>query len=71
MLRTNYLSTIKQAFRVHKIVALLGPRQCGKTTLAREYFAQENGQSEHYFDLENAVLLKRQFFLHGGQDGRE
>jgi predicted AAA+ superfamily ATPase len=29
------------------ILALLGPRQCGKTTLARDF------QFEHYFDLEN------------------
>src|SRR5512137_1177699 len=29
------------------VTALIGPRQCGKTTLAREFAAN------HYFDLEN------------------
>jgi predicted AAA+ superfamily ATPase len=29
------------------VTALLGPRQCGKTTIAREF------QFDHYFDLEN------------------
>jgi predicted AAA+ superfamily ATPase len=32
------------------VVALLGPRQCGKTTLAREFLAPT---SSHYFDLED------------------
>lgn len=35
------------------IVALLGPRQCGKTTLARQFV---DGESEHFFDLEDPVV---------------
>jgi uncharacterized protein len=35
--RPNYLEKIKIQFLSHKIVALLGPRQCGKTTLARQF----------------------------------
>ena len=38
------------------MVALLGPRQCGKTTLAREFVAPD---SLNYFDLENPVSLAR------------
>jgi predicted AAA+ superfamily ATPase len=37
-------------------VALLGPRQCGKTTLARQL--AERSKS-NYFDLENPVDLAR------------
>ena len=53
MRRDNDLSHIKEAFCTSKIVAILGPRQCGKTTLARSYFKNNNGLSEQYFDLEN------------------
>jgi len=38
---------IKRLLRQFPVTALLGPRQCGKTTLAREFNAK------HYFDLEN------------------
>jgi predicted AAA+ superfamily ATPase len=37
-------------------VALLGPRQCGKTTLAREIVAPD---SPRYFDLEDPTSLAR------------
>ncbi len=52
--RERYLKEIHQAFEVHPVIALLGPRQCGKTTLARLY--QEKFQNELMFtsfDLEN------------------
>jgi predicted AAA+ superfamily ATPase len=54
--RTNYLQYIRQAFVMHPIVALVGPRQCGKTTLARQYIqhiSQQNTPDIHYFDLED------------------
>ena len=61
MLRPSYHQRIKQAFAVHPVVALLGPRQCGKTTLANQYaetfdipLAKIN-----YFDLENFEDLAR------------
>ena len=51
--RPRALARIARSFGVHPAVALLGPRQCGKTTLAREFVA---GQSEWtFFDLESAV----------------
>jgi predicted AAA+ superfamily ATPase len=47
---------VERAFGVHPIVSLLGPRQCGKTTLARMIA----GSSEcTYFDLEDPVDLRR------------
>ena len=52
--RERFLQDIHQAFEVHPVIALLGPRQCGKTTLARLYqerFGHE--MSFSYFDLEN------------------
>jgi predicted AAA+ superfamily ATPase len=59
MQREIYLESIKEAFRTSPIVAILGPRQCGKTTLARQYFAANQGLPEHYFDLENPLDLER------------
>ncbi len=59
MERSTYLGKIKAAFEISKVVALLGPRQCGKTTLARQYFKQEQGQIQNYFDLENPTDLSR------------
>ncbi len=38
-----------------RITALLGPRQCGKTTLARQF----SGERENYFDLEDPLDLAR------------
>jgi len=54
--RPNTLAHIAHSFRVHSIVALLGPRQCGKTTLARIIEKQEPCT---YFDLENPVDSRR------------
>jgi predicted AAA+ superfamily ATPase len=48
--RTFYLNQIATALRRSPIVALLGPRQVGKTTLARA-FAQ--GKTTTFFDLES------------------
>lgn len=56
--RTSYLSQIKKNFKVTRIVGLLGPRQCGKTTLAKEYQKLENLKVQ-YFDLENPVDLEQ------------
>ncbi|MCB0321906.1 MAG: AAA family ATPase [Bdellovibrionales bacterium] len=39
-------------FQSHSIVALLGPRQAGKTTLARQYAAQSSS-TVSFFDLED------------------
>lgn len=52
--RKEYIKRIKIALGRSRAVALLGPRQCGKTTLAREIV---NIQSPNYFDLEDPSSL--------------
>lgn len=58
--RKTYLHELKQAFVVHPIVAILGPRQCGKTTLAKQYI-ETLGKliPQNYFDLEDPQDLER------------
>ena len=51
------LGRIRDAFSVHPVAALTGPRQCGKTTLARQVAAATPGST--YFDLEAAVDRRR------------
>ena len=58
MLRNQYLKKIAYLFQVNPVVALLGPRQCGKTTLARQYLEAHPGPV-HYFDLENPIHLEQ------------
>jgi len=47
---------VRSALRRSPVVALLGPRQCGKTTLARSI---EGVAENRYFDLERAADLAR------------
>lgn len=47
---------VRAALRRSRVVALIGPRQCGKTTLAREFVAPG---SLNYFDLEDPQSLAR------------
>jgi hypothetical protein len=57
--RKYYLQKIEKLFRSHKAVALLGARQCGKTTLSRLYArSYPNQEHIHVFDLENSVDLE-------------
>lgn len=55
--RPNAIDRIIAAFRVHPAVTLVGPRQCGKTTLARMITAHEPEFT--FFDLESAVDRRR------------
>lgn len=50
------LTLVRTALKRSRIVALLGPRQCGKTTLARQFVDVE---SLNYFDLEDPQSLAR------------
>jgi len=61
MLRPNLEWEIQQGFEAASVVALLGPRQCGKTTLARDYFEKHATDLDKaaFFDLENPVDLRR------------
>lgn len=54
--RPDALNSVLRVFRVHPIAALLGPRQCGKTTLARMIAEREPCT---YFDLESPVDIRR------------
>jgi len=54
--RQEALNNITHALRIHPIATLLGPRQCGKTTLARMLAERE---ACTYFDLENPVDTRR------------
>lgn len=54
--RRGDIEQIRDALRRSRVVALLGPRQCGKTTLARQFVPVE---SLNYFDLEDPVSLAR------------
>lgn len=57
--REHFLSKIKQLFEIFPIVAILGPRQCGKTTIARQYSTQLTQPPQNYFDLEDIEDLGR------------
>jgi predicted AAA+ superfamily ATPase len=59
MLRIKPLNAIIEHFQIHKICALLGPRQCGKTTLADYFAAQNNIPRVNRFDLEDPLDLQR------------
>ena len=59
ILRTKELTLLEKRFSVAPIVALVGPRQCGKTTLAHQFAKQHPNQPVHFFDLENPEDLKR------------
>jgi predicted AAA+ superfamily ATPase len=54
--RPHAIHRVRNVFRVHPIAALLGPRQCGKTTLARMIAEREHSA---FFDLENPVDIRR------------
>lgn len=56
--RDDYLNKISKAFTVHPVVAILGSRQCGKTTLAR-LFAETQTSEVTVFDLEDPAHLAR------------
>lgn len=58
--RKEYIQQIELGFSVHSVVALLGPRQCGKTTLASEYQTHLGlaKQLVHKFDLEDPADLQ-------------
>ena len=54
--RVKLILRLRQALHRSRVVALLGPRQCGKTTLARQIVPAD---SANYFDLENPRDLVR------------
>ncbi|MBP6869842.1 ATP-binding protein [Candidatus Babeliales bacterium] len=57
MERSRYLELIQLHFRVHSVCAILGARQVGKTTLARQ-FAEKSELKVIFFDLEDPDHLR-------------
>lgn len=55
--RSDYLSKINELLEINPVVALVGPRQVGKTTLAREIANQF--ESCTFLDLENPQSVAR------------
>ena len=56
--RDEHIQDIRRQLRRQPIVGLLGPRQIGKTTVARA-IADTNGRAVSYFDLESPADLRR------------
>jgi predicted AAA+ superfamily ATPase len=54
--RPRWLAEIRAALKRSRVVALVGPRQVGKTTLARQIVPPG---SPAYFDLEDPASLAR------------
>jgi predicted AAA+ superfamily ATPase len=54
--RESILNELRSALIRSRVVVLTGPRQCGKTTLARELL---DSDSINYFDLEDPTSLAR------------
>jgi uncharacterized protein len=52
------LAALERALRAFPVVAVVGARQVGKTTLARQLVARRKGKT-HYFDLERPEDLAR------------
>lgn len=50
--RYDKIKAIKKAFEYSPAVAILGPRQCGKTTLAHQFSENLRSKDVHFFDLE-------------------
>lgn len=62
MNRPQLLQQIEEEMRVSRVVALLGPRQVGKTTLARQFCERTSLSFDpglNYFDLEDPAHLER------------
>ena len=54
--RPQYRAAVETRLQTNPVVALLGPRQTGKTTLARQISSEE---PVHYLDLEDAAVMQR------------
>ncbi len=59
MKRPDYLRDITNHFRIHPACALLGPRQVGKTTLAKMFIESHPPEMVKRFDLQNPLDLAK------------
>jgi len=58
------LTRLNAALSRNRVVVLVGPRQSGKTTLARELLEED---SVNYFDLEDPASIVRLWLSIGSQ----
>jgi len=56
--RVSHLKTVLESLQFFPIVALLGARQVGKTTLAKKLLGTTEGET-HHFDLEDPIDIAR------------
>jgi uncharacterized protein len=54
--RADVLNQVRRSIRANPVTVLYGPRQCGKTTVAREIASASRAE---YFDLEDPVSERR------------
>lgn len=62
IIRHAYMDTIQNALTYYPVTALIGPRQCGKSTIARtilDIYKFEKNVPIHFFDLEDIYDLQR------------
>ncbi len=59
IIRTKKIYLLNERFESFPAVAILGPRQCGKTTLANQFARQIADTEVHSFDCENPRDLSR------------
>ena len=61
IVRPGYLQSISKRLEWNPVVSLLGPRQVGKTTLAKSIrdVWMARGEETHFFDLESPVDLNK------------
>ena len=58
IVRARHIDEVIRRLRIFEVVAILGPRQIGKTTLAKQVAERYRAQS-HHFDLEDPAELSR------------
>jgi len=59
ILRKKDLTILEARLGFSPVVALLGPRQCGKTTLAKQYANRLTGMQVHHLDCEDPRVISR------------
>jgi len=59
IMRNKYVTRIRKLIKDIPVVAILGPRQCGKTTLARQFIKTSGNTECLFFDCEDPRDLAR------------
>jgi predicted AAA+ superfamily ATPase len=57
--REEALQDLETKLKSFPIVGILGPRQCGKTTLAKQFIDNQKKKKTYFFDLENPRDLSK------------